>query len=298
MNSAFTLHKPKNSQKSIPLIFDSPHSGQNYPKDFDYICPFEILQRAEDNFIDLLFAHVTEIGSPLLCANFPRSYIDPNRAIDDIDPALIKGEWPADTPPHTINPTTRSDAGIGLIRRLIRPGKPIYNRSLTPKEITQRIKNQYEPYHKELSTLIYDAHYKFGQVWHINCHSMPNSTAKPKRAITMAGNKIKPSDFVLGNRDGTTCSTEFTHIIRDFLKNLGLTVTINDPFKGVELVERYSNPTRGFHSLQLEINKALYMDEETCTKNKNYDTLQGTLKNLTAHCANYVESKTREQTVD
>lgn len=298
MSSAFTLHKPKNSQKTIPLVFDSPHSGKNYPDDFDYICDDLEMKRAEDNFVDELFSHVTNHGATLLCAEFPRSYIDTNRDLHDIDPALIDGEWPQEIYPHKIAPSIRSDAGIGLVRRLIKPGKPIYNRALNPQEIEKRIKNHYDSYHKKLCEILYDTHYNFGQVWHINCHSMPKETAFPKRAITMAGSQPLPSDFVLGNRDSTTCDIQFTHMIRDFLCDLGYRVTINDPFKGVELVKRYSNPARGLHSIQLEINKSLYVNEKDCTKNKGYDSLQSTLEKLTNHCANYVENKIIQQAAD
>jgi len=281
-----SVKKPKSNP--LPLIFDSPHSGRDYPNDFNHACDFKTLQNAEDNFVDNFFAHVPDQGAHLLLAHFPRSYIDVNRAHDDIDMELIDGAWNGD---FSINPTNRSDAGIGLIRRLVKPGIPVYDRSLTPSEIIHRIENYYRPYHNALADLIEDAHYNFGQAWHINCHSMPNSSATPKRPIALIGSRSKPSDFVLGDRDGTTCDPAFTRALRDFIRGLGYTVTINDPFKGVELVQKYSNPTRGYHSIQIEINKALYMNEKTNEKNANYEKLKAHVEDITAFISTHIKSR-------
>ncbi len=272
----------------IPLIFDSPHSGTHYPADFKYACELHTLIGAEDNHVDDLFENVPKHGAHLLLAHFPRSYIDVNRAYDDIDAELLSEEWAGDFP---INPTSRSDAGIGLIRRLVKPGIPVYNRALTSEDIIHRIEKYYRPYHNALVDLIEDAHYNYGQVWHINCHSMPAASAYPKRTIGLVGNQIKASDFVLGDRDGTTCDPAFTRALRDFIRELGYTVTINDPFKGVELIEKYSNPIRGYHSIQVEINKALYMDEKTHKRNAHYETLKSHIHDINRFIADYIKSR-------
>ncbi len=283
MSNVFTIAKP---EKPLPLIFDSPHSGTIYPADFNYACSFELLENAEDKFVDELFASAPDYGANLLCASFPRSYIDPNRSIDDIDKELLNEEWPD----NNINPTARSIAGIGLIRRIVKPGAPVYERNLTPAEIKNRINHYYTPYHDELQALINAAHYNFGQVWHINCHSMPNSTATPRRPFAVVGNKSKPADFVIGNRDSATAAQDFTHMIRDCVKNMGYNVCINDPFKGVEIITRHGDPARGRHSIQLEINKALYMDEDTNKKSSKYSALQNDLNKLIQECAQFVQS--------
>ena len=285
MKSVLSIKKPKTP---LPLIFDSPHSGNLYPDDFNHACDPLTLARAEDTYVDDLFAHIPDHGAHLLLAHFPRSYIDVNRSHDDIDTELLGEDWNGDFP---IKPTSRSDAGIGLIRRLVRPGIPVYDRDLTSEEIIHRIEKYYRPYHNALADLIEDAHYNFGQAWHINCHSMPNSSATPKRPIALIGSKAKPSDFVLGDRDGTTCDPAFTRALRDFIKGLGFTVTINDPFKGVELVDKYSNPARSYHSLQIEINKSLYMNEETNERNANYDKLKAEITKITAFIADHIESR-------
>lgn len=286
MKSVLSIHKPKTN--TLPLIFDSPHSGHDYPSDFKHACDPLTLARAEDTHVDDLFDKAPDNGGHLLLAHFPRSYIDVNRSHDDIDTELLGEKWNGNTP---INPTSRSDAGIGLIRRLVRPGTPVYDRNLTSAEIINRIEKYYSPYHNTLADLIEDAHYNFGQAWHINCHSMPASSAYPKRPIGLIGNKPKPSDFVLGDRDGTTCDPAFTRALRNFIQDIGYTVTINDPFKGVELVEKYSNPARGYHSIQIEINKALYMNEETNERNANYERLKSHITDITAFIAEHIESR-------
>ncbi|GJL85274.1 MAG: hydrolase [Micavibrio sp.] len=281
MDKIFTISKP---DQPLPLIFDSPHSGALYPDDFNYACDFEILARAEDKHVDELFALAPNYGGTLLAALFPRSYIDPNRAACDIDPDLLAEKWPDGS-----NPTARSDAGIGLIRRLVRPGVPVYDRSLSIEEVQQRIEKYYQPYHDALKKLVDDTHYNFGQVWHINCHSMPSSSARPRQPIGLIGNQSKSVDFCLGDRDGTSCSKDFTHGLRDFIKAMGYSVTTNDPFKGVELVARHAEPARGRHSLQIEINKALYLNEEKNQKSDDYPALQKDVEQLVSFCATYVE---------
>lgn len=276
---------------ALPLIFDSPHSGRDYPADFRFSCPFEVLQRAEDNHVDELFSAAPDHGAALLCALFPRTYIDVNRAVDDIDHDLLAESWP-----HAANPSRRSHAGIGLIRRILRPGIPVYDRKLNINEIHQRIENYYKPYHAQLETLIEQAHYRYGQVWHINCHSMPQNGGF-SRLMPPTVREALP-DFVLGDRDGTSCALHFTHAVRDFLKNMGYRVGVNTPYRGVELVRRYSSPATGRHSLQIEINKGLYWDEERNEKSKNFNVLQSDINKLIQYCAHYVSANQIELAAD
>ena len=219
--------------------------------------------------------------------------MDVNRAIDDIDPQIIDGTWPEE-----INPSARSQAGIGLIWRLARPGIPIYDKPLSIEEIKARIAKSYTKYHLALEKTIQRAHYNYGQVWHINCHSMPAKSAYPKRPIGIAGQKPVAVDFCLGNRDGTSCSLDFTREIRKFLQGLGYTVTLNDPFRGVEIIKRHGDPLRGQNSLQIEINRALYMNEETREKNSNYNTLKADIDKLIHFCTGYVNANLTSQAAD
>jgi N-formylglutamate deformylase len=278
IEGVYTLIEPKNR---LPLIFDSPHSGTLYPDDFRYACDFPSLEKAEDKLVDDLFIKAPDYGASYLTAEFPRSYIDVNRCEKDIDPDLLDDLWP-----YEIATTARSHAGIGLIRRLVKPGVPVYNRQLTSAEIQKRIETYYRPYHQTLERVIEKAHYDYGSVWHINCHSMPSSEGQTFRTIPLRG-----ADFVLGDRDGTTCAPNFTRSIRDFLKGLGYKVAINDPYKGVELVRRYSAPSTGRHSLQIEVSRSLYLDEKNYKKSKNYNTLKDDIEKLIEFISRYVQAQ-------
>lgn len=286
LENIYKIFRPQDGGLSLPLVFDSPHSGRIYPEDFDYACPFRLLQKAEDNYVDDLFAGAPDHGGTLLCALFPRTYIDVNRSESDIDKALLRDEWP-----HPAKPTARSHAGIGLIRRLLQPGLPVYDRKLQSYEIVRRIDHYYKPYHKALEALIDQAHYRFGQAWHINCHSMPSSMSAPL-LLPEKDSKSKPlSDFVIGTRDGTSCAAEFTDVVRHGLEDMGYSVAVNDPYKGVELIRRYARPSAGRHSLQLEINKSLYWDEASGIKSINYHHLKKDIGRLIGLCAAYTDSK-------
>lgn len=274
----YTVTEPSNG---IPLIFDSPHSGMVYPSDFDFACDFEVLEKAEDKFVDELYEAAPTFGATLLAAEFPRSYVDVNRCERDIDTDLLSDAWP-----HDLDPTPRSHAGIGLIRRLVKPGVPLYNRPLKSAEVYHRIETCYRPYHAELENMIENLHYTHGQVWHINCHSMPTAESNSFRA-----SPLKAADFVLGDRDGTTCGKHFTHAVRDFIKSMGYRVSVNDPYKGVELVRRYSNPATGRHSLQVEVSRGLYMNEDTYKKSENFIKLQVDIEKLIGFCAEYVQAQ-------
>lgn len=273
-DSIFRISSPTRETTPLPLVFDSPHSGRVYPDDFGYACPLAALERAEDNDVDDLFSSVPTMGGTLLCAQFPRCYIDPNRAEDDIDVDMLADRWPTPT-----NPSARSHAGNGLIRRLVRPGMLVYDRPLPIQAVQHRLDQYYRPYHAQLKKLVDDAHYRYGQVWHVNCHSMPS---------TLPIFPAQP-DFVLGDRDGTSCDLEFTHALRDLLRNLGYKVNVNNPYKGVELVRRHGHPSTGRHSIQIEINKALYWDEENNKRNRNYKRLKADIDTLVHFISNFTE---------
>ena len=170
---------------------------------------------------------------------------------------------------------------------------PLYDRHLKISEIMHRIETYYRPYHTILQQLIEDAHYIHGQVWHVNCHSMPTQEGNAFRA-----SPLKAADFVLGDRDGTTCDIHFTHAVRDFLKGLGYRVSINDPYKGVELVRKYSSPATGRHSLQIEVARNLYINENTYKKSSNFIRLQDDIEKLISFCANYVEAQALPMAAD
>jgi N-formylglutamate amidohydrolase len=266
--------------EAVPLILDSPHSGAVYPEDFGYCCPLPVLRRAEDSYVDELYEAAPSYGATLIAALFPRSYIDVNRAADDLDPAVMMGTSPPSLVPR---PTTR----VGLVRRHAQPGVPIYDRKLSPDDILARIERYHKPYHRVLDDSCDWLHREFGAIWHVNCHSMPSHGNRHQ------GRKGEHGDFVLGDRDGTTCAPEFTDFVAHFLRNLGYEVRVNDGYKGVEIVRRQGRPADKRHSLQIEVDRALYMDQKTLEKLPGFDQLKADLARLVEALADFVCARLR-----
>ena len=263
-------HDPRSAP--VPLVLDSPHSGTEYPHDFDHLPPRASVRQAEDTYVAELYAAAPEFGATLVEALFPRAYIDPNRHVADIDPLLLAQSWPG-----AIAPSRKTELGIGLVWRLARGGAPMYARRLEVAEVQRRIADYYEPYQRCLASTLDERHRAFGVVWHINCHSMPAvgdvMSDDPGRAR---------ADFVLGDRDGSTCEPEFTAFVAATLADMGYDVAINDPYKGVELVRMHGRPAARRHSLQIEVNRKLYMDEATLERNQGFRTLEANLTRLVA----------------
>ena len=276
----FLRHAP--AVAALPLVLDSPHSGEHYPDDFDHAPPRAIVRQAEDTHVARLYRAAPKLGATLLEATFPRAYIDANRSLDDIDPAMLVDTWPL---PVAASRKTRQ--GIGLVWRVARGETPMYHRKLTASEVRQRIERWYLPYHTALATELDALHRTFGAVWHLNCHSMQ---AVGDANADDAGRPRK--DFVLGDRDGTTCAPEFTALVAETVAGLGYSVAINDPYKGVEIVQRHGRPAARRHSLQIELNRRLYMDETTLEPNANYAELEVDLGRLLVAVARYVRSRT------
>lgn len=264
-----------------PVVFDSPHSGNLYPDDFGHCIAREHLRQTEDAFVDELFADAPTYGATLLCALFPRSYVDPNRAPDDIDPSILRGEWP-----YEANPGEKGKLGIGLIPTR-EPGGTVYNRQLCVEEACRRLDGYYWPYHRELEQALDRAQQLTGAFWHINCHSMPavSTTVSPE------GPGVPRPDFCIGTRDGTTCDSDFTYLVESRLKAMGYAVTVDNPYKGVELVRRYSDPLHARHSLQIEINRSLYMDEAQIVKNDGFAALKSNIASLIALVCDYARAR-------
>ncbi|MGE0259431.1 MAG: N-formylglutamate amidohydrolase [Alphaproteobacteria bacterium] len=263
---------------AVPLVLDSPHSGADYPEEFAYRCPLPMLRRAEDAYVDELYDIAPSHGATLITALFPRSYIDANRADDDVDPAILSRP-----PPLSLKP--RPVSRVGLVRRHARPGIPIYDNKLDPDDVLARIERYHRPYHRVLDGSCDALHNQFGAVWHINCHSMPSYG---NRSL---GRRGEHGDFVLGDRDGTTCERDFTDFVARFLRGLGYDVRINEGYKGVEIVRRQGRPAANRHSLQIEVDRSLYMDQKTLEKLPGFDRLRGDLAGLVEAVAGYVRSR-------
>lgn len=282
MGNPISLHGPIEPQHA--LVLDSPHSGSHFPSDFNAVVSEFDLRDGEDCFIDELYMPSTELGVPLLVAQLARTYIDPNRNANDIDPDLIDGRWP-----YAHVPSGKAKIGKSLIWRTLDDGRPIYRRKLSVDEVVGRIERCHSPYHAALRSLMDATYLRFGTVYHINCHSMKSVAGKMGED---AEGSVR-ADFVLGDRDGTTCDPAFTNFVRATLTSLGYDVTVNDPYKGVELVKAYSSPGRRRHSLQIEINKRLYMDEASRERHDGFTPLQKNLHALIEAVIDYVRTRTR-----
>jgi N-formylglutamate deformylase len=276
---AFLRHDP--TGEALPLVLDSPHSGNDYPADFDHLPPRELVRQAEDSYVNELYAMAPDLGATLVEALFPRAYIDPNRNLADVDAALLAEPWPG-----LVTPSRKTELGIGLVWRLAQGGVPMYGRRLTVVEVQRRVADCYEPYHAAVAAAIDERHRAFGAVWHIDCHSMP----AVGDVMSDDPGRLR-AQFVLGDRDGTTCELELTSFVAATLRTMGYDVAINDPYKGVELVRRHGRPAERRHSLQIEINRRLYLDEKTLAKHAGFATLQANLRRLLEALAGYVRGR-------
>lgn len=268
-----------------PLVVDSPHSWCDYPADFAPSARREDLLTSWDAFVDELFGSAVGLGATMVRARFPRFYLDVNRARDDVDTGLIEGVWP-----EPANPTKRSAVGMGLIRRLALPGIPVYADKLSVEAVQNRIKTCYDPYMAALGDLIEQTHRRFGLVVHLDCHSMKSRG----NAMNDDPGCARP-DIVVSDRDGATSAPEFTDLVARLFREAGYSVGINDPYKGGELVSRFSDPAAGRHSIQIELNRALYMDEgQFVRKSPGFEKLKGNIGDILGEMSGYL----RERTLD
>jgi len=275
----FLRHGPESV--ALPLVLDSPHSGEHYPDDFDHVPPRAIVRQAEDTHVARLYRAATGAGATLIEATFPRAYIDVNRSLVDLDALLLADDWP-----DPVTPSRKTAQGIGLVWRIARGGAPMYDRKLTAAEVRDRIDRWYRPYHAALATELDALHRAFGAVWHLNCHSMPavgDANADDPGRVR--------ADFVLGDRDGTTCAPAFTSLVAETVRGMGYTVAVNDPYKGVEIVRRHGRPAERRHSLQIEIKRTLYMDEDSLEPNAGYARLERDLARLMDVVAGFVSDR-------
>jgi N-formylglutamate amidohydrolase len=256
LKGVYRLFKPEG--QSSPILFDSPHSGTHKPDDFGFSCPEKALDSLSDLYVDELFSDSPLYGATFLHAETSRAYIDFNRPLDDIDLTLLSDVWG-----YPISSKGRSKHGVGLTFSKGKDGVSIYNRKLSSKEITQRIEHYYTPYHTVLKQELARLRTEHGDVIHINCHSFPS-----KQGIRQL------PDFVLGDRHGTTCSPHILHKLKQVIETYGYSVTLNYPYQGQEIVKSTGQPTRGQHAIQIEINRALYMDEEKQIKNIKFNKLK------------------------
>ena len=268
----------------LPIVCDSPHSGTAYPEDFGIVVPMSLLRRGEDTHVAALWDRWPDFGATLIEATFPRTYIDPNRTEGDINPAMLDGDWPV-----LLDPSPKTLQGLGLVwERISQAGQatPMYERKLSVAEVQQRIERYWRPYPAAVAQAIRWSVDRFGGVWHINLHSMPSDVYQrlgtPDKHL---------ADFVLGDRDGTTCDPAFIGLIGQTLQAQGYSVAYNEPYKGVALLADIGQPHLQRHSLQIEINRPLYMDEATREPNAGFEPLRQNLQKVMAVVADYVRQQ-------
>lgn len=262
---------------ATPFVFASPHSGRRYPADLLRISRLshEQLRQSEDGYVDLLFDSAPQSGAPLLRALFPRAYVDVNRSRNELDPRMF-----ADALPRSAElRSNRVLAGLGVIPRIVADGQDIYGRKLNYFDARRRLAACYEPYHRALASLIADSRQKFGCAAVIDCHSMPSAGGAPFRE---GDPRI---DVVLGDRFGASCAPSLVAAVERLLTRMGYTVSRNAPYAGGFVASAYGRPPEGVHVLQIEINRALYLDERRMTRTGGFDALRRNMEALTAELA-------------
>lgn len=258
-----------------PFIFASPHSGRRYPQDLLRNSRLDRhgLRQSEDAYVDLLFASAPHYGAAFLRARFPRAYVDVNRSPHELDPRMFADDLPkaADTR------SSRVLAGLGVIPRIVADGHDIYARKLHYLDARRRLSTCYEPYHDALKELIAHARRAFGCAVLIDCHSMPSAGGAPFR-------EGEPRiDFVLGDRFGSACAPSLSSLVEQTLSKMGYRVTRNAPYAGGYVAAAYGRPTEGVHVLQIEINRALYLDETRIARTEGFEALREGVEALIAH---------------
>ena len=267
-SAVLTVLEP--AERSVPLVFASPHSGREYPADFVAASQLDPqgLRRSEDSFVEELFASVVRHGAPLLAARFPRAFVDPNREPYELDPGMFSGPLPVAA--NVRSP--RVAAGLGTIAKVVGTGADIYAGKLPVSEIERRIGTFYRPYHRRLSMLVEEARAIFGWALLVDCHSMPSVGGPMDRDVGLSR-----VDVVLGDCYGASCAPLITQVAEDAFRGLGYRVVRNTPYAGGYTTRHYGQPRRGCHALQIELNRSLYMDEARHAKLPGFDRLAADL---------------------
>lgn len=266
----FSLLAP--ADQRVPFVFNSPHSGRFYPDRFLAMSRLDAhaVRRSEDCYVDELFGSAVSLGAPLLCANFPRAYLDVNREPWELDPRMFVEA----VPPFANTRSARVAGGLGTIPKVVGEGQDIYGARLRLAEAVERIDALYRPYHQELKALVTQTHRRFGSVVLIDCHSMPAS-------IRLGDTSIRP-DFIIGDRFGAAAGSALSEHAIATLDGMGYAVAHNKPYAGGFITEHYGRPARGYHALQIEVNRGLYMNERTYQRSADFDRIAADLARLSA----------------
>lgn len=271
LDPPFQVRRPV--KQTTPVVFCSPHSGRIYPKHFlaqSRLDPIQ-LRKSEDAFVDQLYDCAPELGAPLITAEFPRAYLDVNREPFELDPDLFAEPLPDFANMHSI----RVAGGLGTIARVVADGEEIYEHRLRFGAALERIERLYRPFHTALEGLLEETRQNFGFAILIDCHSMPSNL--------MAQNPGIRPDFVIGDRFGASCDPHLTELINAQLSTLGYEVFLNRPYAGGFITEHYGRPKLGFHAIQLELNRFLYLDESRIEKSVGFSAVRKDLITMITH---------------
>jgi N-formylglutamate amidohydrolase len=288
LDPAFDVLEP--DSLLCPLVFSSPHSGNVYPRRFLDVVRADttMLRRSEDAFVDDLFAGGLVLGAPLLRARFPRAYLDLNREPYELDPRMFEGRLPAFANTRSI----RVAGGLGTIPRVVGQSLEIYSGRLPVEEALARIEKIYKPYHARLRGLLERARAHFGVAVLIDCHSMPSGTvglpAAPASIGIGRGDPPQKPDFVIGDRFGTSCAQALVETVETKLRDLGYAVVRNKPYAGGFITEHYGDPSADCHAVQIEVSRALYMDEASISRIERFDQVRADLAKVAAALADAV----------
>jgi N-formylglutamate amidohydrolase len=279
LNPPFEVLEP--AHLSCPLVFSSPHSGKSYPAEFLAATRLDplALRRSEDAHVDDLFRGVVELGAPLIRAFFPRAYLDPNREPYELDPRMFEGRLP----PFANTRSIRVAGGLGTIPRVVGESQEIYARKLPVADALRRIETLYKPYHRALRGLMQRALVGWRCAVLVDCHSMPSSSSSGERL----NNKLR-ADIVLGDRYGTSCHPAISEAFDAELRRRGYLVQRNTPYAGGFITEHYGNPSVGTHAIQIEVNRALYLDEKSLVLREEATCLTADLISVAANIADLV----------
>ena len=270
------FHVSMPANHAAPFVFNSPHSGRCYPVRFLRQSKLDRskIRRSEDAYVDELFSGVTELGAPLLSANFPRAWLDVNREPWELDPGMFTDP----VPPFANTRSARVAGGLGTVPKLVGEGLDIYQSRLPLAEALDRIEIAYKPYHECLQKLLARTHGRFGMAVLVDCHSMPAN-------VRISDREGRP-DFIVGDRFGTSASKGLSERAIRLLREMGYTVSHNKPYAGGFITEHYGRPARGLHAIQIEVNRGLYMNEATYEKAAGFHALRD---DLSAFCALLME---------
>jgi N-formylglutamate amidohydrolase len=279
--SPHAYHLTRPARATTPVIFSSPHSGCDYDPHFlrQSVLDMRAIRSSEDAFVDQLFVAAPDHGAPLLAARAPRAFIDLNRAPDELDPSVIEGIARA---PH--NP--RISSGLGVIPRVVAAGQAIYRGKIPLAEAEERIRSYWHPYHDMLRRLLDETQDQFGEAVLIDCHSMPHE------AIEAHGRAGRPlPEVVLGDRFGAAASGDVMDLVESAFAGAGLRVVRNAPFAGAYIAQTYGRPLRRQHVVQVEIDRALYMDEAAIAPRADFHVFREVMAEVVGEIAAF--GKTR-----